>query len=77
MKPLSLKTIIPATAIAVGATAIASQPSHAYGHDYSNFRDCSYRHTRIQIPSLERAYRRSAPSYHYVYYYIARPKYLI
>ncbi|MDX2242312.1 MAG: hypothetical protein NW224_16630 [Leptolyngbyaceae cyanobacterium bins.302] len=80
MKLPSLTSLFPATAIAIGVSAIASQPSQAadYSYEtYSNYDDWSYSADRIQLPDLDRAYRRDAPAYHYAYYSIARPEYLL
>ncbi|MDX2229867.1 MAG: hypothetical protein NW220_09530 [Leptolyngbyaceae cyanobacterium bins.349] len=80
MKFQSFTTLFPATAIAVGVSAIASQPSYAADYTYepySNYDDWSYSDARIQLPDLDRAYRRDAPAYHYAYYAIARPEYLL
>lgn len=81
MKPPSIHPLLPSTAIALGATALVAQPSQAadYGYydSYQNYDDWSYGDTRLQVPSLDRAYRRGAPTYHYAYYSIARPEYLL
>jgi hypothetical protein len=36
-----------------------------------------YRDRTVHIPELDHAYRASAARYHYAYYYIARPEYLL
>jgi len=79
MKRLSLTPILPATAIAVGFSAIASQPSQAADYRYEvsdNYYNAAYA-DRLALPNLDRAYRRDAPAYHYAYYAIARPEYLL
>ncbi|EKQ70887.1 hypothetical protein OsccyDRAFT_1195 [Leptolyngbyaceae cyanobacterium JSC-12] len=80
MKSLSFNSLSPSAAIAVGITAIVSQPSYASDYSYESYlayEGWSYSDTRIQIPALDRAYRRDAPAYHYAYYSIARPEYLL
>jgi hypothetical protein len=80
MKPESISPVFSATAIALGVTAIFSQPSQAADYDASwsyNYDDTSYSDRRLQLPDLDRAYRDSAPAYHYAYYAIARPEYLL
>ena len=92
MKLSPLTSVLPATAIAVGVSAIASQPSHAadYNYDYTTrydravsydtntrYHDWNYSGNRVRVPALDRAYRRDAPAYHYAYYSIARPEYLL
>ncbi|MEX0267914.1 hypothetical protein AB3R30_02110 [Leptolyngbyaceae cyanobacterium UHCC 1019] len=86
MKPESISPIFSATAIALGVTAVFSQPSQAanydadydYGSSWSyNYDDSSYSDRRLQLPDLDRAYRSDAPTYHYAYYSIARPEYLL
>lgn len=85
MKPESISPIFSATAIALGVTAIFSQPSQAanYDADYDgsswsySYDDSSYSDRRLQLPDLDRAYRSDAPTYHYAYYSIARPEYLL
>jgi hypothetical protein len=86
MKPPSVKVILPATAIALGVTAILGQSSYAaeglnesYVVDESYVPDIEqgYGDTRVQIPDLDAAYQRSAPVSHYAYYSIARPEYLL
>jgi len=80
MKASPLTTLLPATTIAVGVCAIASSPSQAADYSYApypSYDDWSYSDTRIQLPDLDRAYRRDAPAYHYAYYSIARPEYLL
>lgn len=56
------------------------EPSQAADYSYApypNTDDWAYSNTRIQLPDLDRAYRRDAPAYHYAYYAIARPEYLL
>lgn len=92
MKLSPLTSVLPATAIAVGVSAIASQPSQAadYTYDYDarydravsydttpRYHDWNYSGNRVRVPALDRAYRRDAPAYHYAYYSIARPEYLL
>ena len=94
MKLSPLTSVLPATAIAVGVSAIASQPSHAADYDYdynyesrydravsydtnTRYHDWNYSGDRVRVPDLDRAYRRDAPAYHYAYYSIARPEYLL
>ena len=79
MKSLSIITLLPSTAIAVGVTALVAQPGQAseYSYDNYNYEDWSYSANRMYVPSLERAYRSDAPAYHYAYYSIARPEYLL
>lgn len=82
MKSPSVQSLVPLTAIALGATALAAQPGQAaeYGYDvdyYDNYETWNYGRTRLRVPSLDHAYRRGAPSYHYAYYAIARPEYLL
>ncbi len=84
MKLSVLTHLVPATAIAVGVSAVASQASYAadysyenYSNNYANYDDWTYSANRVQLPDLERAYRRDAPAYHYAYYAIARPEYLL
>ena len=86
MKPESISPIFSATAIALGVTAMLSQPSQAadydadydYGSSWSySYDDTSYSDRRLQLPDLDRAYRSNAPTYHYAYYSIARPEYLL
>ncbi len=82
MKPESISPIFSATAIALGVTAVFSQPSQAADYDYGSswsyhYDDTSYSDRRLQLPDLDRAYRSDAPTYHYAYYSIARPEYLL
>ena len=80
MKPSAFTPLLPATAIAVGVSTIFSQPAQAsdYAYEpYSSYDDWSYSDTRVHIPELQRAYRQDAPAYHYAYYSIARPEYLL
>ncbi|PZV10214.1 MAG: hypothetical protein DCF22_17275 [Leptolyngbya sp.] len=86
MKPESISPIFSATAIALGVTAVFCQPSQAanYDADYDDgsswsysYDDTSYSDRRLQLPDLDRAYRSDAPTYHYAYYSIARPEYLL
>ncbi|MBF2028230.1 MAG: hypothetical protein IGS48_15935 [Oscillatoriales cyanobacterium C42_A2020_001] len=80
MKSPSSSYLLPSAVIAVGITAIVSQPSYAsdYSYEsYSNYDDWSYSDARVQLPALDRAYRSDAPAYHYAYYAIARPEYLL
>ncbi|MGA7934323.1 MAG: hypothetical protein WCA35_12310 [Kovacikia sp.] len=80
MKFLSAKTVIPATAIALGATGVISQPSQAYEvtaypvdttPTYEAPVDNSYSSVRNQVS------RQTYPGYHYAYYDIARPEYIL
>jgi len=112
MNPLLLPTLLPAAAIALGATAITSQPSFAatrelYAVDADSYANTdsyakagnadneadvdsatddpeylspanrSYSQYRMQVPERDLAYRARVPAYHYAYYSIARPEYLL
>lgn len=82
MKSPSVQSLLPITAIALGATALTASAGHAaeYGYEadhYDNYENWNYGSTRLRVPSLDHAYRRGAPSYHYAYYSIARPEYLL
>lgn len=80
MKTPSFTPLLPATTIAVGVSAIVCAPSQAADYSYApypSYDDWSYSDTRLHIPDLDRAYRRDAPAYHYAYYSIARPEYLL
>lgn len=83
MKSFPLTTVLPATAIALGATAAASQPAQAYEsyyryHSYSEFDydTQTYGRYQVDVPALRNA-QPSAPGYHYAYYHVARPEYLL
>jgi hypothetical protein len=80
MKLISAKTVIPATAIALGTTAVISQPSQAYEvtvypvDDVPTYEapvNYSYVSPRSQIR------HQASPGYHYAYYDIARPEYIL
>lgn len=76
----SLSTFLPATPIAVAVVAIAGAPSPAADYRYVPYPETdawAYSETRLQLPDLDHAYRRDAPAYHYAYYAIARPEYLL
>lgn len=81
MKLPSLNSTLSAAAIAAGISALASQPGHAADYHYESYPtdsdDWAYTTDRLQLPDLERAYRQDAPAYHYAYYAIARPEYLL
>lgn len=80
MKALPLPALLPATTIAVGVSAIVGAPSQAadYGYEpYPSYDSWSYSDGRLQLPDLDHAYRQDAPAYHYAYYAIARPEYLL
>lgn len=80
MQNLSLSTFLAAPPIAVTIVAIAGAPSQAADYRYVPYPDTddwAYSETRLQLPDLDRAYRRDAPAYHYAYYAIARPEYLL
>jgi hypothetical protein len=80
MKASSFTPLFPATTIAAGISAIVCTPSQAADYSYvpsPNPDDWAYTDTRIQLPDLDRAYRPDAPAYHYAYYAIARPEYLL
>jgi hypothetical protein len=115
-----MKSILPASAIALGIGAAISQPSYAYdsqpnyqsshGSNYdpsynsnygsrykpshsrygafnnntryntrddANYDSWTYTANQVAVPALDRAYRPNTPAYHYAYYAIARPEYLL
>lgn len=79
MKSPSITALLPSAAIAAGVTALVAQPAQALDYSYANYNyeDWSYTANRAYVPSLEKAYRSDAPAYHYAYYSIARPEYLL
>lgn len=81
MKLPSLTSALSATVLAAGISAIANQPGHAadyhYESDPTDSDDGAYTTDYLQLPDLEPAYRQDAPAYHYAYYAIARPEYLL
>jgi hypothetical protein len=84
MKSQSISIVFPAVALSLGATAAFSQPSYAYSsaNDYLNdtrinVDEWTYSDRHVQIPELDQAYRPNPSNYHYAYYYIARPEYLL
>lgn len=80
MKLLSAKSIIPATAIAVGTTLAMSQPGAAaeqnhYPLDNSATSEDSYGEY-LSYSEQSSSYQ-VYPTYHYAYYDIARPEYIL
>lgn len=78
--PPSLITVFPAGTIALGVTALLVAPSQAAdsgSESYPEYDTWSYSDTRLYLPDLDHAYRQGAPAYHYAYYAIARPEYLL
>ncbi|UBF24730.1 hypothetical protein K9N68_24115 [Kovacikia minuta CCNUW1] len=83
MKRLSAKNLIPATAIALGTTAVMGQPGHAQAYEVNTYPvdvepvyesapiDYSYVSPRSQTT------QQASPGYHYAYYDIARPEYIL
>jgi hypothetical protein len=81
MKLLSAKTVIPATAIAVGTTFALSQPGSAAEYAYPLDNTANYEGGYVEYPYFSYADQsrshQSYPAYHYAYYYIARPEYIL
>jgi len=85
MKLISTKTIIPATAIALGTTAVMSQTGYAYEVTVYPVDDAPiYESSQVETPyspnsysHVNRANRQTYPGYHYAYYDIARPEYIL
>lgn len=79
MKSLPVTTVLPA--IALGTVAFASQPAQAYGTELSDYSASdefmTYGDQRVDVPALRRFSYDRSPSYHYAYYYLARPEYLL
>ncbi len=82
MKLLSPQTVIPATAIALGATVLMSEPGAA-AEDYYVYPiddTTSYNNSVVDYPYLSHrnwgGYQDS-PGYHYAYYHVARPEYIL
>jgi hypothetical protein len=80
MKLISAKTVIPATAIALGTTAVIGQPSQAYEVTVYPVDDVPTYEAPIDYSSVyprNQTRRQTAPGYHYAYYDIARPEYIL
>ncbi len=85
MKLISTKTVIPATAIALSTTAVMSQPGHAYEVTVYPVDDApAYESSQVETPYSSNSYspvnwasRQTYPGYHYAYYDIARPEYIL
>ncbi len=80
MKLLSARTVIPATAIAIGTPLVMGQPGaaadlHTYPlDDLVPFEDVNGKYSAYadQASSCQ-----TYPTYHYAYYDIARPEYIL
>ncbi len=82
MKLLSPQTVIPATAIALGATVLMGEPGAA-ADDYYVYPindSTSYSDSVVDYPYLSNrswvSYQ-DYPGYHYAYYQVARPEYIL
>jgi hypothetical protein len=66
-----IATVVPASAIAL-VTVATSQPSQAYEADFDGYTSTDVYFAETSTDPVD-----YYPGYHYAYYYVARPEYLL